>query len=151
MYYQDVAKPKSRGLYYGQQFQSEFVDDKLFKFIRLTQTCLIELKKFNPADLTILEARVKDSFFYEITNKRTKRLAYFGRDLTSGEVTFLLHDKSRIIWAHKEGFYEEWTPEIHAWIYANIGVLRKLRGINDFIGFLGGSNDYETVGDYIKG
>jgi hypothetical protein len=150
VYYLDVANQKSRGLYYGQQFQSEGVDDKLFKFVRLTQTALIELRRFQPSDLTILEIAVKGSFFYEVTNKRTRRLAYFGRDLTSGEVTFLLHDGGRILWSRLEGFYEEWTPEVHEWVYKNIGVLRKLASINDFISFLGGSKEYSCVGEYIK-
>lgn len=137
--------------YYGYTFESEQIDNYIFRLILVFLTNLIEIKKFKKTDIFIEEYRVTatqdsfPSFFYAIENKKLGLSGYLGRE-KNGVVTYLIMDHARFKYVEMEGF--DYTRED---TINKFGVFRKLKTVTDFIKFMGGEPDYKFDGGYILG
>ena len=144
-----VVKKKTLESHYGTKFLSQHIDEPLYKKIRLLQYILIEVKKFAPKDIIIEEYSVKNTFLYRICNLKYDLIGYLGRNVDSGEFTYLVCDNSRIKWAHSEGFFDD--PDFsRESVFDKIGVMIYVNSINDFILFLGKQKGYVFKGEHIK-
>lgn len=132
------------------KLESVVGDPFLAKVISITYISLIDLKKIKYKYLTIEENRYNSTFLYYIENKKLHLSGWIGRDKNTHSVRFLAVDQKRFHWAELEGFIKDKNdPVERQFVFEKIGALRDLNGLNSFINYIAGDNNYLFEGDYI--
>ena len=131
--------------------ESTNLDPFLAKIISTVYLCLIDLQKVPYQNIKVEEIRRSDIFLYFIENTSLGLTGYIGRDKVTNHIKFLVIDNSRFEWALLEGFITNTIDaENRKFVFENVGVLRALEGLPDFIKFIAGKKDYLFSGTYLK-
>ena len=130
--------------HYGFTFNSDQRDARLYEIATLALEQLV-LAGIRVSQMRIDEFEIAATFLYRY--KVRGLIAYIGRDRATGRVKFLLLDQSRIVWAEKEGFFDDSCFTVDD-VYTKIGVMRRLPNVGEFINFLSGKK-FKALGDYI--
>ena len=131
--------------HFGITFNSDTVDPYLYGIAVIALTGIINYK-ISQENISVEEIQVGHTYLYVFSVN--KIIAYMGRDKNTNKITYLMQDEARLKWCKLEGFFEmpDFTREK---AFEQIGVMRKLPNINEFVNFLTGKK-FEVIGPYIR-